>query len=123
MQSIFQSFLLRLAFDKFLYSLQLVFTACLKSAGVVENIAIVVCEDEFVVNVVLATLQVAKQDPQGQLSPTIMSRSNLCCGVELNLDRTMRSKAPSGTRTYLIASSLWIKPVDLRTLRRIANPL
>jgi len=57
MQSIFQSFLLRLAFDKFLYSLQLVFTARLKSAGVVENIAIVVCESEFVVNVVLATLQ------------------------------------------------------------------
>jgi len=57
MQSIFQSFLLRLAFDKFLYSLQLVFTACLKSPGVMENIAIVVREDEFVVDVVLATLR------------------------------------------------------------------
>ena len=44
-------------FDKFLYSLQLALTACLESAGVVENIAIVVCEDEFVVDVVLATLQ------------------------------------------------------------------
>ena len=57
MQSIFQSFLPRLAFDKFLYSLQLIFTARLKSAGVVENVAIVVREDEFVVDVVLATLQ------------------------------------------------------------------
>jgi len=56
-QSIFQSPLLRLVFDKFLYGLQLVFTARLKSTGVVENIAIVVREDEFVVDVVLATLQ------------------------------------------------------------------
>jgi len=40
-----------------LYSFQLVFTARLKSAGVVENVAIVVCEDEFIVDVVLATLQ------------------------------------------------------------------
>jgi len=48
---------LRLAVDKFLYSFQLVFTARLKSAGVVENIAIVVREDEFVVDVVTATLQ------------------------------------------------------------------
>ena len=57
MQSICQSLLLRLAFDKFLYSLQLVFTARLKSAGVVENIALMVCEDDFVVDIVLATLQ------------------------------------------------------------------
>ena len=57
MQSIFQSFLPRLAFDKFLYSLQLIFTARLKSAGVVENVAIMVREDEFVVDAVLATLQ------------------------------------------------------------------
>jgi len=57
MQSIFQSSLLRLAFDKYLYHLQLVLTARLKSAGVVENIAVVVREDEFVVDVVLATLQ------------------------------------------------------------------
>ena len=35
----------------------------------------------------------------------------------------MRSKASSGTRTYLIAISSWTKPVDLRTLRRITNPL
>jgi len=57
MQSIFQLSLVRLAFDKFLYSLQLVFTARLKSTGVVENIANVVREDEFVVDLVLATLQ------------------------------------------------------------------
>ena len=57
MQSIFQSSLVRLAFDKVVYSLQLVFTARLKSAGVVEDIAIAVSEDEFVVDVVLATLQ------------------------------------------------------------------
>ena len=58
MQSIFQSYLLRLASDKFLYGLQLVFTARLKSAGVVENVAIVVREDEFIFNLMTATLQV-----------------------------------------------------------------
>ena len=57
MQSILQSVLLRLAFDKLLYNLQLAFTARLKSAGVMENVAIMVRKDEFVVNVVLATLQ------------------------------------------------------------------
>ena len=45
--------------DKFLHGLQLVFTACLKSAGVVENVACMVREDEFVVNIVLSTLQAA----------------------------------------------------------------
>ena len=45
--------------DKFLHGLQLVFTACLKSAGVVENVACMVREDEFVVDIVLSTLQVA----------------------------------------------------------------
>ena len=58
MQSIFQQLLLRLVFDKFFYNFQLVYTARLKSARVVENIAIVVREDEFVVDVVFATLKV-----------------------------------------------------------------
>ena len=51
MQSVLQSFLLRFAFDKFLYSLQLAFITRLKSTGVVENIASMVCEDEFVIDV------------------------------------------------------------------------
>ena len=57
MQSVFQSFLFRLSFDKFLNGVQLIFTTRLKSAGVVENIAVVVCEDDFIVDVVLATLR------------------------------------------------------------------
>ena len=56
-QSIFQSFLFRLAFDKFLNDVQFVFATRLKSAGVVENIARMVREDEFVVDLVFATLQ------------------------------------------------------------------
>jgi hypothetical protein len=40
-----------------LYSLQLIFTARLKTAGVVEDIAFVVGEDEFVIDVVFSTLQ------------------------------------------------------------------
>jgi len=56
MQPILQSFLLRLARDKFLDSLQLILTARLKSAGVVENISLMVGEDEFILNVVAATL-------------------------------------------------------------------
>ena len=42
--------------DKFLDGLQLVFAACLKSAGVVENISLMVREDEFVLNIVKTTL-------------------------------------------------------------------
>ena len=42
MQSVFQSFLFRLPFDEFLNGVQLVFTTRLKSAGVVENIAVMV---------------------------------------------------------------------------------
>jgi hypothetical protein len=45
-------------FDKSLNNLQFIYAARLKSAGVVENIAIVIREDEFVVDVVLTTLQV-----------------------------------------------------------------
>ena len=57
MQSIPQLFLLWLAFDEFLYNFQFVFAARLKSAGVVKNVAIMVCEDEFVIDVVFTTLQ------------------------------------------------------------------
>ena len=57
-QSILQSFLPRLATDKILHKLQLVFASSLESTGVVENITGVICEDEFVLDVVLATLQV-----------------------------------------------------------------
>jgi hypothetical protein len=56
MQPIPQSLLSRLASDKSLDSLQLVFTASLKSAGVMENISFVIREDEFILNVVMATL-------------------------------------------------------------------
>jgi len=40
-----------------LNNLQLAFTTSLKATGVVENVTIVVCEDEFVVDVMLATLE------------------------------------------------------------------
>ena len=56
MQPIPQSLLPRLASDKFLDSLEFVFTARLKSAGVVKNISMMVCEDEFILNVMVATL-------------------------------------------------------------------
>ena len=42
--------------DKFLGNLQLVCTACLKSTGVVENVSKVIREDEFILNIVKATL-------------------------------------------------------------------
>jgi hypothetical protein len=49
--------LARLATNKFLNSLQLVFTARFKSAGVVEKITVVVRENEFVLDVMRATLE------------------------------------------------------------------
>jgi len=56
MQPILQLPLPRLASDKFLDSLQLVLTARLKPTGVVENISGMVGEDEFILNIVTATL-------------------------------------------------------------------
>ena len=57
MQPVLQLFLSRLPSDKFPYSIQFVFTSRLKSAGVVENIACMVREDEFVIDIVVSTLQ------------------------------------------------------------------
>ena len=51
-----QPILPRLASDKFLDSLQLVLTARLQYAGVMENISIMVPEGEFILNVMAATL-------------------------------------------------------------------
>ena len=56
MQPILQSLRPRLASDKPLDSLQFFVTARLKSAGVVENISIVICKYEFILNIVMATL-------------------------------------------------------------------
>ena len=58
MQLIPQSLLLRLASDKFLDGFQLVRTACLKSARVVENVSTVVREGEFILDVVNTTLSI-----------------------------------------------------------------
>jgi hypothetical protein len=43
--------------DKRLHGLQLVFTACLKSTGVVENISLMIRKGDFVLDVVQAALQ------------------------------------------------------------------
>src|SRR6267142_3770508 len=57
-QSLPQSPLLRPTTDKFLHNLQLRFIPCLEFSGVVENISIVLCEGDFVLDVVQATLRV-----------------------------------------------------------------
>jgi len=56
MQPILQSPLSRPVSDKLLDSLQLVLAAGLKSTGVMENISFMVREDEFMLNIVMATL-------------------------------------------------------------------
>ena len=59
MQSISESLLCRLLANEILNDLQFFFAAGLKSAGIVENIPIVVCESEFVGDVMLAALHPA----------------------------------------------------------------
>jgi hypothetical protein len=56
MQSILQLALSRFATNKFLNNFQLVFTAGFKSAGIMENITGMVRENEFVLDVMHATL-------------------------------------------------------------------
>jgi hypothetical protein len=57
MQSHFQFPLPRLSTDKLLHSLQLVFAASLEATRVVENIAFMIRKDDFVLDVMLATLR------------------------------------------------------------------
>ena len=57
MQSILQSLLPRLTTDEILDSLHLILTATLKSAGIVKNITLMVRENEFVLDVMHAALQ------------------------------------------------------------------
>ena len=83
MQPIPQSSLPRLASDKFLDSPQLVCAACLKSTGVMEDVSIVVREDEFILDVVKATLSTGSS--RSAVGERICG-SNLCCGFEFNLD-------------------------------------
>src|SRR6266850_4770743 len=57
-QPVCQIRLLRPTTNKVLHDLQLRFTPSLKSSGVVENVSIVLCEGNFVLDVVQATLRV-----------------------------------------------------------------
>jgi hypothetical protein len=57
-QSLRQLALLQPTTNKVLHNLQLCFIPSLESSGVMENITIVVCEGNFVLDVVQATLRV-----------------------------------------------------------------
>ena len=83
MQPIPQLLLPRLASDKFLDNLQLVFTTCLESPGVVENVSIVVREDEFILYVVMTTLSTGYSR---SAAAERICASNLHCRFEFNLD-------------------------------------
>ena len=83
MQPIPQLLLPRLASDKFLDNLQLVFTTCLESPGVVENVSIVVREDEFILDVVMTTLSTGYSR---SAAAERICASNLYCRFEFNLD-------------------------------------
>jgi hypothetical protein len=67
--------------DKLLHNLQLVFIPCLESAGVVENITVMVREDQFVLDVVFATLH--KQDPHDRPSQRKINLAYLHPSIEL----------------------------------------
>jgi hypothetical protein len=58
MQSLRQFLRLRPTTNKILHNLQLRFAPSLEPSGVVENITIVLCEGNFVLDVVQATLRV-----------------------------------------------------------------
>jgi hypothetical protein len=72
------------ATDKLLNNFQLVFSAGFKSAGVVKNITGVVSENEFVVDVMHATLRARSS---GSAVTIRISLADLDGRVELNLAR------------------------------------
>src|SRR6266850_439531 len=121
MQSILQSLLLRLTEDKFSNNLQLVFASSLKTAGVMENVTVVVGEDELVLDCMQATLHAG-------CSQSAVSHKNkpaqppLWGGVQPG--QIMSLNVPLGMRTHPLANLAifpWIKPEDLRTLRRVTG--
>ena len=59
-QPVHQFHLLRPTTDKVLHDLQLLFVPSLESSGVVENITVMICEGQFVIDVMLPALY--KQD-------------------------------------------------------------
>ena len=71
MQSILQLALSRLTTDKVLHDLELVFPTSFKSTGVVENITAMAWKNQFVLDVMAATLH--KQELYNQPSETRIS--------------------------------------------------
>jgi hypothetical protein len=70
MQSIPQQPPLRLLSDKFLHDGELVVTTSFESAGVMENIVFMICEDVLILDVMLAALQ------PGPSRPAIINQNN-----------------------------------------------
>ena len=107
-----------------MHDLQLILTTSLESAGVVENITIMVIENEFVIDIVEATLQpISSRSPSTVVNEYMTVEPQLKGQVEPGW--AMRSRVPLlvGARTYLRALSLRIKPVDLGALSCVADSL
>jgi hypothetical protein len=83
-QSLLQFPLLRPTTNKVLHDLQLPFTPGLKSSGVVENITIVLCKGNFVLDVMQATLRAGSS---GSAIADGISLPNFHRTFELNLAR------------------------------------
>ena len=79
-QPISQSLLARLPPNEFLHDLQLILTTGLESAGVVENITIMVIKNKFVVDVMETTLQ-----PQSSRSRSACVKKNVPVNVQPQL--------------------------------------
>src|SRR6267142_4275699 len=102
MQSILQSLLPRLTTDKFSNNLYFHFTSSLKAAGVVENVTVAVCDDDFVVDVMQATLlagcsRSAVTNNNEPAQPPLWGRVLPASIMSLNV--------PLGMRTHLLALS------------------
>jgi hypothetical protein len=118
MQSILQSLLPRLTENKFANNRQLVFTSILETAGVMENVTVMVGGDEFVVDVMQAKLH------EGNSPSAITGTSKnkpaqppLWGGVQPG--QIMSLNVPLGMRTHPLAVSSWTEPENLRALRGV----
>ena len=101
-------------------NLELVYTAPLESARVMENITVVAWKGEFVLDVMRATLQAGTilSDATNKNKP---AQPLLYGRVESG--KMIRSEGPLVARTYSMASSRSIVPVDLWTIQGVANSL
>ena len=121
MQFFSQYLLSTLALDELLQNLEFFYATRLNSPRIVKNVSVIIGEDKFVVNIVLASLALCLKATEETYS-TIFT--NLHRWVKFNLfgSEIRLVSRRRGWTMYLLSPQIML-PVDNGTLRRFADSL